>query len=144
VSGLVLAGLLPLIIMGPPAGMIVDRADPVRLLRVTLALQAAIAVALATVPGYVWTLALVFALGTGTAIGQAALLALLPTLLIRDGRDKTALSRVNGGLEACRSTGVCLGPPLGGLITAYWNAGGALLHDEWSPLGKRSPAATAE
>lgn len=129
VSGLALAGLLPLIVMGPPAGLIVDRADPVRLLRGTLAGQAAIAVALAVVPGYWWMLALVFALGTGTAISQAALLAMLPSLLRRSGHGRAALSRVNGGLEACRSAGVCLGPPAGGLITTYWNAGGALLVD---------------
>jgi MFS family permease len=132
VGGLVLAGLLPLIVMGPPAGMLVDRMDPVRLLRVTLAVQAGIAAALAFVSGYAWTLALVFALGTGTAIGQAALLGLLPALLRRAGSSRSALSRVNGGLEACRSVGVCLGPPVGGIITTTWNAAGALLVDALS------------
>jgi MFS family permease len=124
VSGLVLAGLLPLVVMGPPAGMIVDRTDPVRLLRVTLSAQAGIAVALAITSGYPGTLALVFALGTGTAVCQAALLALLPSLVSRD-----RLGRANGGLEAVRAAGICLGPPLGGLITTYWGTGGALLVD---------------
>lgn len=124
VSALMLAGMLPLVLLGPVAGMAVDRVETTALLRIMLAAQALLATALAFTNSLGALLGLVFALGAGNAVTQSGLLALLPALAAGD-----RMVRVNGWFEACRSTGVALGPPLGGLTAGFWGARGALLAD---------------
>lgn len=123
-SALMLAGMLPLVLLGPVAGMAVDRFETAALLRVMLAAQALLATTLAFTNSLEALLGLVFALGAGNAVTQSGLLALLPSLAARD-----SMVRVNGWFEACRSVGVTLGPPLGGLTVGFWGVRGALLAD---------------
>jgi MFS family permease len=149
VSALMLAGLLPLVLLGPVAGSAVDRFETTALLRIVLAAQAVLAAALAFASPLWTVLALVFALGTGTAVTQSGVLALLPTLTPTD-----RLVRANGWLEAFRSVGVTLGPPLGGVLAGIWGARGALLVDAatfavlcgalWLVPASTAPARTAE
>jgi MFS family permease len=124
VSGLVLTGLAPLVVLGPVAGLMADRLGLARVLRSGLAAQCAITVAMAYTTAYPLMLVLVFALGVGTAIVQAGLLAVLPSLVRHD-----RLVQANGGLEAARSLGITLGPSLGGLLTTAFGLHGALLAD---------------
>ena len=124
VSALMLAGLLPLVLFGPVAGAAVDRFETRSLLRIVLAVQAALALALAFSDALWGLLALVFALGVGTAIAQTGIVALLPTLTSAD-----RVVSVNGRFEAFRAIGTTLGPPLGGILAAGWGARGALVVD---------------
>ncbi|MGH8918943.1 MAG: MFS transporter, partial [Actinomycetes bacterium] len=124
VSALMLAGMLPLVLLGPVAGMAIDRFETTALLRVALAAQVLLATALAFTNSLGALLGLVFALGAGSAVTQSGLLALLPALAPGD-----RIVRVNGWFEACRSAGAALGPPLGGLTAGFWGVRGALLAD---------------
>ena len=124
VTGLVLAGLAPLVLLAPVAGTLVDRFPPARLLPPVLLVQAAATATAATVTRYPVMLLLVFVLGAGTAVTQAGLLTLAPALARRSGT-----GRVTGWLEAARSAGTTLGPPLGGVISAVWGVRQALLVD---------------
>jgi MFS family permease len=124
VTGLVLAGLAPLVLLAPAAGLVVDRFAPAPLLLPVLLLQSAAAAAAAAAPRYPTMLLLVFLLGAGAAFTQAALLTLVPVLAGR-----SLAGRVTGRLEAARAVGTTLGPPLGGVVSAVWGVRQALLAD---------------
>lgn len=124
ISALMLAGLLPLVLLGPVAGAAVDRFETTALVRIVLAAQVLVAVALALADSLWMILVLVFALGAGTAVTQSGILALLPTLTAPD-----RIVRVNGWFEAFRSIGTTLGPPLGGILVGVWGAREALVAD---------------
>ena len=73
VAALLLAGLLPLVIFAPAAGVIVDNFETTRTLAIASAVQAAMAIGLAFTHGMPAILLLAFLLGAGTAVANPAL-----------------------------------------------------------------------
>jgi MFS family permease len=124
VAGLLLAGLLPLVLFAPVAGLIVDRFETVKLLAATSALQAGTMVALAFADELPATLGLVFLLGMGVAITQPGLQVLIPRVA---GEDKTI--QANALIEIARWGGAPLGALLGGAFSAAVGARTTLLLD---------------
>lgn len=113
VAGLLLAGLLPLVLFAPVAGLIVDRFETVKLLAGASVLQAATMVALAFADPLPAILGLVFLLGMGVAITQPGLQVLIPRVA---GEDKTI--QANALIEIARWVGAPLGALLGGAFSA--------------------------
>src|SRR3990170_4872562 len=118
VAGLLLTGLVPPVLLAPLAGLVVDRLETVRVLVVTALLQAAVAAALAFTPGIFPTLGLSFLLGTGLAVTQPALFALLPRTV---GEERT--TQANAFLEVARWGGAAAGPVLAAGLSRASGAG---------------------
>ena len=124
VAGLFVAMWSPSIVLAGPAGLLVDRVDPRRVLVVASLAQAALAVALAFVGSTGPLLALAALLGAANAVAQPAEFALLPRVA---GEDE--LARANGRMEAARYAGFTLGPAVGALLAAGGGTRVALLVD---------------
>ncbi len=124
VAALLLAGLLPLVLFAPSAGVIVDNFETTRTLAVATAFQAAVALGLAFASGLPILLLLAFLLGTGLAVASPALYTLVPAVV----GDEHATAG-NAYLETARYGGMILGPVLAGTITAGVGSGAALLVD---------------
>jgi MFS family permease len=122
VAGLLLTGLLPPLLLAPVVGILVDRVENVRVLMITALFQAGVAAALAFTPGVAATLALSFLLGTGVAVTQPALFALLPRA-VGEGR----VTQANAYLEVARWGGAAAGPVAAATLTAAFGARTALL-----------------
>ncbi|MDQ1740895.1 MAG: hypothetical protein QOE53_2547, partial [Pseudonocardiales bacterium] len=80
VVALLLAGGLPLVLLAPLVGRLVDRIDSRRLLLVSGCGQLACCLALASLPSQPVILALVAVLGAGQAVNSATWQALLPSI----------------------------------------------------------------
>ena len=122
-SGLAVAAMFvalwsPMFFFAGPAGLLVDRYEPRRVLLLAVSAQAAVATVLAFTSGTALILALVALLGTGAALAQPAEFALIPSVAGNDVR------RANSYIETSRSLGFGLGPFAGGLLAA---AGGMKL-----------------
>ena len=124
VAALLLAGLLPLVLFAPLAGLIVDRFETVKLLGAVSALQAVTMVALAFAEPLPAILGLVFLLGMGVAITQPGLQVLIPRVA---GQDNTI--QANALIEIARWGGAPLGALLGGAFSAAVGARATLLLD---------------
>ena len=122
VAGLLLTGLVPPVLLAPLAGLLVDRLETVRVLVVTALLQAVVAGTLAFTPDVFPTLGLSFLLGTGLAVTQPALFALLPRAV---GEERT--TQANAFLEVARWGGAAAGPVLAAVMTQTFGAGSTLL-----------------
>src|SRR5262245_13860291 len=122
-SGLAVAGMLvalwsPMFFLAGPAGLLVDRFEPRRVLFFAAVAQAVVAAALAFASGLAPILVLTALLGTGAALAQPAEFALIPSVARGDAR------RANAFMETSRALGFGLGPFAGGLLAA---AGGMKL-----------------
>jgi MFS family permease len=124
VSGLLIAGMLPLVVFAPWTGALVDRVEGVRLLVVTALAQTGVATALAFTSNYPLILGLFFLLGTGFAVSQTALFALVPRAV---GEDRT--TPANAALEVARWSGSAVGPLVAGGLAATAGIRIALLAD---------------
>lgn len=124
VSVLLTATLLPLVLFAPVTGLIVDRYEPKRVLAVASLVQAGLAGVLAVTSWTPAIIGLAFALGTGFAVAQPALFALVPTLVPREH-----LTKANGYLESSRYLGAVLGPLAAGALASAIGAGSALAVD---------------
>ncbi|MGH2723504.1 MAG: MFS transporter [Actinomycetota bacterium] len=124
VSGLLLAGLLPTILMAPVAGLVVDRREGVRVLVVANLVQAGVAVGLAWAETYPLIVTLTFLLSTAAAFDRPALFALIPRTV---GEDRT--QPANAYLELSRYVGGALGPVAAGALAAGVGLRVALLVD---------------
>jgi MFS family permease len=124
VSALLISGLLPLVVFAPLAGLLVDRVETSRLLWVTALAQAGIAAALAFTESIPLVLLLSFLLGTGFAVVQPALFAVVPRAV---GEDRT--TPANASLEVARWGGASIGPLAGGAMAAAAGTELALLAD---------------
>jgi MFS family permease len=113
VSALFVAGIAPVVVLGPLAGPLIDRVETVRLLVAVTALQGLAAAGLAFVTGLAATLALVALLGAGLAVASPALLSLVPVITGRDGA-----TRGYARLETFRAAGNVAGPALAGFAIA--------------------------
>jgi MFS family permease len=122
-SGLAVAAMFvalwsPMFFFAGPAGFLVDRFEPRRVLLFASFAQAVVAVVLAFTSGTAWILVLTAMLGTGAAVAQPAEFALIPSLGGSDAR------RANSSVETARALGFALGPFAGGVLAA---AGGMKL-----------------
>lgn len=122
VAALLLAGLLPLVIFAPAAGVIVDNFETTRTLALATAFQAAVALGLAFATDLPVILLLAFLLGTGAAVATPGLYTLVPAVV----GDEHA-TRGNAYLETARYGGMIAGPVLAGTISAGSGSKVALL-----------------
>ena len=124
VAALLLAGLLPLVIFAPAAGVIVDNFETRRSLMIASALQAGIAGWLAFTTGLPGILMLAFLLGACTAVATPAIYTLAPVIV---GEEHA--TEGNAYLETARYVGMIGGPVLAGTISAGASSKVALLVD---------------
>jgi MFS family permease len=122
-SGLAVAAMFvalwsPMFFFAGPAGLLVDRFEPRRVLLLAVSAQAGLAAALAFVSEIGPILVLTVLLGTGAAVAQPAEFALIPSVAGGDIR------RANSAVETARALGFALGPFAGGALAA---AGGMKL-----------------
>jgi MFS family permease len=122
VAGLLLTGLVPPVLLAPLAGLLVDRLETVRVLVVTALIQAVVAATLAFTSDVFPTLGLSFLLGTGLAVTQPALFALLPRAV---GEERT--TQANAFLEVARWGGAAAGPVLAAVMSQTFGAGSTLM-----------------
>jgi len=118
-SGLAVAGLmiclwLPIVLLAPIAGLIVDRFEARGVLIAASLAQAAVAASLALVLDSVAAiLGLAAVLGVGFALAQPAEFALVPVVA-----GKRKLTEMNGYVETARYAGMTAGPVVGGGLAA--------------------------
>ncbi|HVM18559.1 MAG TPA: MFS transporter [Egibacteraceae bacterium] len=124
ISALVVAGVLPVVVIGPLAAPLIDRVESRRLVTAVALAQAAVVVVIALTEHVAVTLLLVVALGAGLAIVSPALLLLVPAVV---GEERVAHGY--GRMEAFRSVGNALGPALAGVLVAAFGSRVALLVD---------------
>lgn len=124
VAALLIAGLLPLVLFAPVAGLLVDRYETTETLALSVAAQAALAVGLAFTTSLPLILVLTFLLGAGAAVSSPAVYTLVP-VAVGDGR----VTEANAYLETGRYIGMVAGPVLAGLLAAGPGARVALLVD---------------
>jgi len=124
VSALLAAALVPIVVLSPVVGRLVDRIETRRLLLIALTGQAIVAVPLALVRSPAATVMLFAALGALTALVRPATASLVPAIT---GTAHTArgYSLIATGV----SLGWIVGPAAGGLITAALGTRAALLID---------------
>lgn len=124
VVALLLAGGLPLVLLAPLVGRLVDRLDSRRLLLGSGCGQLVCCLALATLPAQPVLLALVAALGTGQAVNSASWQALLPGIV--------GIERLPAALGISQATSTVAGiaaPVLAGLLTGWYGVRVPLLLD---------------
>ncbi|MGW0505993.1 MFS transporter [Micromonospora sp. NPDC003241] len=124
ISALVVAGVLPIVVIGPLAAPLIDRVESRRLVTAVALVQAAVVVVVALTDHVGVTLLLVAALGAGLAVASPALLLLVPAVV---GEERVAHGY--GRLEAFRSVGNVLGPALAGILVVAFGSRVALLVD---------------
>ncbi|HEY6567891.1 MAG TPA: MFS transporter, partial [Actinomycetota bacterium] len=124
VAGLLLAGLLPLVIFAPAAGVIVDNFETRRSLFIASAIQAGLAVWLAFAGALPGILLLSFLLGTCTAVASPAIYTLAPMVV-----GERHATEGNAYLETARYIGMIAGPLLAGTLSQGVGTKIALLVD---------------
>jgi MFS family permease len=111
VAALIICESLPMVLLGKPIGLLVDRVDS-RLLLVGSGLaQAAACLALANASGLVAVLGAVLALSAASAVSLPTRQALLPAMVHRDD-----LPRASAIGQTAGSLGMMAGPALAGLL----------------------------
>jgi MFS family permease len=123
------AGTAPFLVVGLPAGALVDRWRPRRVMVVCDLVRAGL---LVTVPLVAWfgglglaqAVAVAFAVGVATVFADVAAQSILPALVDRDD-----LVRANSVLMTGASAAEVAGPGLGGLLLRVVSAPAALLAD---------------
>ncbi len=112
-AAIALAGTLPLLLLAPWAGLLVDRVRTRPILLATLTFQGLLCIGLALVSGW-WLLALIAGLAAGTALVNPAWGALVP-ILVTDAQLPSAI-----GLQQSMTTAAqTMGPFLGGVLVYY-------------------------
>lgn len=129
VSALLLAAALPLVVLAPLTGRLVDRVDSRTLLIGTGLVQAAVCLALAYTQQLVLVVALVAVLAAGLAVTQPTLAALVPEMVT--ARD---LPRAMAIGQSAVSVGALAGPALAGVLVGQFGVRVPLLLDAASYL----------
>jgi MFS family permease len=124
VAVLLLAGGLPLVLLAPLVGRLVDRIDSRRLLVTASCAQVCCCLLLADVRAQPAVLTLVAALGAGQAVSSATWQALVPTIV---GIDR--LPAALGLSQATSTLAAIAAPVLGGVLTDRYGARLPLLLD---------------
>ena len=138
VSAVLLAGIVPLVVFSPLAGLIVDRTESTGTLAIASAIQAGLAVALAFVDP-VWAIvALSFLMGSVASVASPAVFAVMPMAV-----EDADLTEANANMETARYVGMVAGPIIaGGLAAATGKSDAALLVDAITFLVITSAAAS--
>ncbi len=118
------AGLVPLVVLAPLAGVIVDRYDSRRLLVWSGIAQALLCAVLAQTHALPAVLVLVAALGAGQAVNGATWQALLPSIV-----GPQQLPAAIGLSQAMRTVAAIAAPVVGGVLTGRYGAHVPLLVD---------------
>lgn len=135
VAAVMLAGTLPVAVLGPWAGRLVDRLDSRKVLVTVGLIQAALSTALALIAPTRWSytpvlmVALMSLIACGLALIQPTLAALTPAMV---GREH--LGRAVGWMQTAGSVGMLVGPALGGLLVGSYGVRLPLLLDAGSFL----------
>ena len=129
VSGLWLAATLPIVVLAPLSGRLVDRVDSRALLVAAGFGQAAVCAALAFVGHPAAVIALVGVLAAGLSVTQPTLAALLPEMVGRDD-----LPRATAINQTARGVGAVVAPALAGLLVGQFGVRVPLLIDAASYL----------
>ena len=124
VAALLIAGLLPMVLFAPIAGLLVDRRETTETLALSVLVQAGLAVGLAFVTSLPLILVLTFLLGAGAAVSSPAVWTLVPIAVGEDG-----VTEASAYLETGRYVGMVLGPVLAGALAAGPGTRVALLLD---------------
>jgi MFS family permease len=123
VAAILIAGAIPLFVLAPFAGLLVDRVATRPLLVVVTLVQAGLCVGLAWAPS-ILLVPLIALLACGTAVSAPAWQALLPTLV-----DATQLPRAIGAMQSFAACAGLAGPFLGGFLVATYGFHVPLLID---------------
>jgi MFS family permease len=124
VAALLVAGILPIVLLAPVAGLLVDRYETTETLALSVAFQAALAVGLAYTTSLPLILLLTFLLGAGASVSGPAVYTLVPVVV---GEDR--VTEATAYLETGRYIGMVAGPVLAGILAAGPGARAALLVD---------------
>ncbi|WP_045740480.1 MFS transporter [Actinoplanes rectilineatus] len=129
VSGLMLAAGLPLAVLAPLAGRLVDRADSRTLLILMGLAQAAVSLVLAFTTHPVLIIVLVALLACGLTVTQPTLQALVPRMVTPDD-----LARASGIIQTSGQVGMLIAPALAGILVGLTGPRVPLLIDAASYL----------
>jgi MFS family permease len=124
VAGLSLAATLPIVLLSPLTGRLVDRVDSRPLLLVAGLVQATVCAVLAFVAHPVAMIGLVGLLACGLSVTQPAFAALLPSMVREDDLPKASAINQTAGMA-----GLLLGPALAGLLVGQFGVRVPLLLD---------------
>jgi MFS family permease len=124
VASVFLAVSVPVAVLAPLAGMLLDRLSPKPVLTAAAVAAAVVAVALTAVTGTAGTLGLAAGFGLCAAVLQPGLGAIVPRLA-----PAGAITRANSYLQAATWGGMTAGPLLAGLLSAAGGVRLALLGD---------------
>ncbi|MGZ6543861.1 MAG: MFS transporter [Actinomycetota bacterium] len=109
VAAVLLAGIIPLVVFAPLAGLIVDRTETTGTLALASVAQALIAVGLAFAEPVWLVVALSFLLGSAASVASPAVFAIVPTAV-----DEEDLTEANANMETVRYIGMVAGPLIAG------------------------------
>lgn len=109
VAAVLLAGIVPLVVFAPFAGLIVDRTETTGTLALASVAQALIAVGLAFAEPVWLVVALSFLLGSAASVASPAVFAIVPTAV-----DEENLTEANANMETVRYIGMVAGPLIAG------------------------------
>jgi MFS family permease len=121
VASVFLAVTVPIVLLAPLAGLLLDKLPPKRVLVTTAVATAVVATALVFVTGVAGTLLLAVGFGVCAAVLLPGLGAIVPLFSPEDG-----ITRVNGYLQAATWGGMTAGPLLAGLLATAGGTGVAL------------------
>ncbi|MEU4694573.1 MFS transporter [Actinoplanes sp. NPDC023714] len=149
VSGLLVAATLPVAVLAPITGRLVDRADSRTLLVLVGSIQAVVCAVLANARHPILIIALVALLGCGLAVTQPTLAALVPRMVGAAG-----LPKASGVVQTAGQAGMLIAPALAGILVGQAGPRLPLLLSAASYLGligigllvrtRRGVAATAD
>ncbi len=109
VAAVLLAGIVPLVVFAPLAGLIVDRTETTGTLALASVAQALIAVGLAFAEPVWLVVALSFLLGSAASVASPAVFAIVPMAV-----DEEDLTEANANMETVRYIGMVAGPLIAG------------------------------
>ncbi len=143
VAAVLLAGIVPLVVFAPFAGLLVDRTETTGTLALASVAQALIAVGLAFAEPVWLVVALSFLLGSAASVASPAVFAIVPTAV-----DEEDLTEANANMETVRYIGMVAGPliagGLAGALGADRGTRAALLLDAITFLVITSAAASPQ
>jgi MFS family permease len=117
VSAVLLAGIVPLVVFAPLAGLIVDRTETTGTLAVASLAQGLVAVGLAFAQPVWLIVALSFVLGSAASIASPAVFAIVPSAV-----EDEDLTEANANMETVRYIGMVAGPLIAGGLAGVLGA----------------------
>lgn len=124
VAGVLAADMVPMVLLAPLAGVIVDRIDSRKLIVLASLWQAACCLALAITSSPVLVFPIVAAIGAGSAVAFPTYSALLPRIV---GEDR--ISAASSVIASTTGLAAIAGPGAGGLLYATTGLRGPFLID---------------